>query len=819
MNKHHRPWQPLKTHGLCRGFSKVSLAGIVAVLAAGSRLAASAQTPPGAPGAIHSAPAAKAPDRPDARIEMAPLGPAMGVGPSQWSAILPPFTAEKLDELQREDAAPGSLRPRVGVVRALGEPLVVNRRTVPASEWTTLPNGWRVWSAGIAAQGALGVRLHLESVVLPGGARLLAYNPEQPERARTPIAAGDLSENRDVWTGSVFAESVVLECEAPPGADLAAVAFTANELSHQYRLAAAGPQPRAQTCENDATCSPAWANQEDAIARIQFIDTGNEYLCSGCLLNHNDTNIVADYFLTANHCIENQTVASTLQLFWLYQTTVCNDPNSAPDFYTMPFTSGGTLLATSSADTGNDFSFLRLPQAPPSGVYYAGWTTQLPTNNEQVTGIHHPGQPPPGPGETPTDYSRISFGNEIGEATLPGSTLPNGSWEVQWYSGITEDGSSGSPLFDANQLVIGQLYGGQSACDDQSGPDVYGRFDITYKAVRGWLDPVSAGTYNGLFYDTNDIAAESAGYIRVKVAFNGRYTGTLRLGQQLFPLSGRFNSQDLATNTLFRSGNSPLTVTMSLASSTNQLTGTVSDGFRQSQLFAVLSPFNANTNPAPEQGQYTMAILGSTNAGVAPAGDGFGAVTVGPGGLVTLKGSLADGAPVSQTALLTQTGQWPLFVPLYGGQGLILGWMSFDTNQPPAALHGVLNWIRPAIPSAILFPAGFTNGDAMAMGSKYTRVNPLITLANGAFVFSGGTLSSPATNSVTLAANNQFVHASGEHLSVVVALPSGLFSGSVVLPGTMQHVPFRGAMLQDFNAGYGYFLSPAQNGGVTLESQ
>ena len=36
--------------------------------------------------------------------------------------------------------------------------------------------------------------------------------------------------------------------------------------------------------------------------------------------------------------------------------------------------------------------------------------------------------------------------------------------QIDWDDGTTEPGSSGSPLFDQNHRVIGQLHGGYAAC-------------------------------------------------------------------------------------------------------------------------------------------------------------------------------------------------------------------------------------------------------------------------------------------------------------------------------------------------------------------
>jgi hypothetical protein len=75
-----------------------------------------------------------------------------------------------------------------------------------------------------------------------------------------------------------------------------------------------------------------------------------------------------------------------------------------------------------------------------------------------------------------------------------------------WEIGTTESGSSGSPLFDENGRIIGQLYAGQSACIGQSNNhdyDIYGRFGVSWDAgttpetrLLDWLDPINSGHTN-----------------------------------------------------------------------------------------------------------------------------------------------------------------------------------------------------------------------------------------------------------------------------------------------------------------------------------
>lgn len=827
--------------GFCGPRSGISAPGIsrpaltialIACLALTSLFARAAESPQA--GAIHSAPTVRAPYRPNAKASIVPLGPTAGASAPQQTIVLPPFSSELLEQLRQEDSTPMHQRLRIGLSRAFDKPVVVNNQTVPSSAWRALPNGWRTYSVQFIAQGAMGMRVHVESATLPSGARLVVYDPQQPEQAHSPITQEDFGQESEVWTEPILAENSVLECELPPDADPASVAFTVGELTHHYRSAPAYAQPRGESCEKDATCYPQWAQQEAAVARIDFIDAGSEYLCSGCLLNHLNTNVVADYFLTANHCINNQKAAATIFFYWLYQTTVCNDPNTAPNLSctNTPFTIGANLLAHSA---NNDFSFLQLQQAPPAGVYYAGWTTELPSTNEMVTVLHHPGQPPFNCGDTPTDYTRISFGNLVGTANLgavagTGSGTQNNIWEVQWYSGITEDGSSGSPLFDTNQMVIGQLYGGTSDCTNQSGEDIFGRFDITYPNIEKWLGQaafldgttngssysgLSPGTYEGLFYDTNGVAPVSSGSITLKISPKSTYTGKLLNGATRYSLTGVINAAGTSSTTAKGPKGNTLSVFLSFGTTSNQLMGTVSNALWSAELSANQAIYNSRTNPAQFQTRYTMIIPGSTNGG--PQGDGYCAIQIKSSGQLSLSGSLADGTTLTESSTVLENGLWPMYVPLYHAQGVILGWLTFDTNQPVSGLTGSLSWIKPSS-SAKVYPGGFTNQVIEVMGSSYDRtIMPLITLSNGVIILSGGALSTPFTNTVMNGQNNKLVSSNGTTLSITAA--SGLFSGAARITGQTQRVPFRGALLQSQNAGYGYFLLNDQSGSVFLGTE
>ena len=394
--------------------------------------------------------------------------------------------APDLSMVQAEDASSlrheAKGRARVGIRRLLTDPIrVLGAKTA----WTPLPDGARVWSARLESEGAFGMRVRLESVRMPAGTELRVFNADDPSEIQGPFDAETLGDGNALWTPSIFGSAVVLEIRVSPGSSLPALQIT--EVTHRYiRLgdnpasaAASSGKAGASTataktaagCNVDVSCEPAWASPSHAVAALGTVGVIGELFCTGCLLNDLNETPKTDYFLTAAHCITSQAEADSTEFYWNYQTASCK--GAVPNPATVPRTVGGaSILSTKSRGSGNDHCFMQLRGTIPNGVTYAGWNSDPPAAGETLAGIHHP----------QGDYKRISIGVTQGE---------NANFRtVRWTRGVTEVGSSGSPLFNAKQQVIGQLYGGDSDCsnpDPSQQVDEYGRFNVTFPTVRRWL--------------------------------------------------------------------------------------------------------------------------------------------------------------------------------------------------------------------------------------------------------------------------------------------------------------------------------------------
>lgn len=401
--------------------------------------------------------------------EEAPVFPA-GTIPKQ-EFVLPPIDEERI--LLEDEAAK---RPeRIGVHRILDDPITVSGNAISDGQWEKTGNGGSVWSVAVRSMGALGIRVHFDTLRLPAGARLIVYNCDDPAEA-----CGPFNVTRDFWSPTCFGEAVVLELYLAPGASLDRLKVSADRITHNYKgideyLKSAG------SCNLDVACYSGWQEASWGVGGIGTVGSAGVLWCTGSLLADNDPDSTVPYFLTANHCVSNSYEANTVEVYWVYQRSSCG--GTVPSILSVSRTTGGAeYLAGNTNTTGTDFAFLRLRSQPAANVTYLGFETSAAAVGTAVTCIHHPSG----------DYKRISFGtitddgspDEGGERLKPITRFH----EVLWNAGTTEGGSSGSPLMiQGTQRVIGQLYGGHAACYATDEPDYYGRFDVTYPLIASRL--------------------------------------------------------------------------------------------------------------------------------------------------------------------------------------------------------------------------------------------------------------------------------------------------------------------------------------------
>jgi hypothetical protein len=312
--------------------------------------------------------------------------------------------------------------------------------------------------------------------------------------------------------------------------------------------------------------------------------------------------------------------------------------------------------------------------------------------------------------------------------------------------------------------------------------------------------PATAGTYNGLFYNPNDTAPASSGFFTAQVQNTGAFTAKFEQAGKTYPVSGQFSlTGGWSVPSLKAWDNNAISLQLNLTGE-NTLTGNLSNATWSAQLFANRAVFS-KTNPAPQQGSYTLVLPGDNSA------NGSGTVTVDVSGNVKFSGTLGDGTKVTESAIESEQGQWPVYVSLYSGAGMVFGWLQF-TNQPPQNVGGMLDWIR---------PGSFTN-EIPVVGSPYSlpKGGSVLDLSNGYIVFSGGGLLQSITNQFTLGANNVVKGSDG--LKLTLTTSSGLFQGTAT-NASGKTISFSGAVLQNQTDGFGQFQNAGQIGNLYLAPQ
>ena len=343
----------------------------------------------------------------------------------------------------------------------------------------------RKWRVVIHSKDAVSLSLLFDDFYLPPDSELYVLGKESVLGAYT----GDINNKED---GSfaiqpVPGDTLVLEyIEAAKKGEKTKARISVNKVVHGFRASMMTETAKVNEsgpCNVDVKCpiGQKFRKQIDAVA-VMITDQGQRF-CSGVMIN-NTAMDGAQFFLTASHCVF--TDQSNFILGFNYQYSGCRSQGQGGNLQLPQTVQGLSLVAQYDA---SDFALFLVKERIPDNynVFLAGWDNRrLPPRN--VATIHHPSG----------DAKKISIYNGV---TKPASWLEGNSqyhWEVPfWLYGVTEPGSSGSPLFNDKGLVVGHLHGGQSSCNFKTGYDMYGALWADWAAVpnksintvSGFLNP------------------------------------------------------------------------------------------------------------------------------------------------------------------------------------------------------------------------------------------------------------------------------------------------------------------------------------------
>ncbi len=377
-----------------------------------------------------------------------------------------------------------------------GKEFQVDVNVLAASEKFTLPSGDVVHQYGVSCPNALSVNLIFKDFHLAPGAKLFIVDEEGNEFIGAHTSFNN-NVNNMLGTDLIHSSKIIIEL-VEPQAQIGNSRLSLGTIVHGFEdleSLVAKALNDSGNCHYDVNCpqGAAWINQTKSVGMM--VNGGG--FCTGALVN-NTSGTVIPYFLSANHCGTNPGG-------WVFRfrwespagSMVCGTGGNSGNGPENMNVNGGILRA---AYAGSDVTLTELNTAPnPTwGIYYSGWDNSNSPVSSAV-GIHHPSG----------DIKKISFEDDpLTNGSWPGS--PAGShWHVPgWDLGVTEPGSSGSPLFDQNHRVIGQLHGGASACGASDLSDEYGKFSLSWTGnntsatrLKDWLDPGNTGATTVEGYD------------------------------------------------------------------------------------------------------------------------------------------------------------------------------------------------------------------------------------------------------------------------------------------------------------------------------
>jgi len=401
---------------------------------------------------------------------------------------------EEDNERKREN-----LPPRIGKI------IPVDFTTENSGEWTTLPNGQKIWRLCIYAKDAFAMMLTYNKFEIPSGGKLFIYNND-----RSRVLGAYTEENNpkrvEYATEFVAGDQITLEYVPPvPGnfnspVIISGVVYGYNNLFTEKHKKGEQNIQYVLPCMINVNCEEGnnWTDQKKGVVRI--ITPLFDYyftMCSGSIIN-NTAQDLDPLLLSASHCYEDMTTSQINQsiYYFHYEHSEC-EGNSSPSVSTV---TGATILVDIPFLRGSDGILLRLNENIPAsyGVYYNGWDRM---DNAAVSGvgIHHPAGA----------VKKISTYSSPAESTggYYGEVAPNSMWKISFVAtqnghGIVEVGSSGSPMFNQDKRVVGALsliYYENDCNHLTSGYACYGKLwhywdqYNSLQQMKTYLDPIQSG--------------------------------------------------------------------------------------------------------------------------------------------------------------------------------------------------------------------------------------------------------------------------------------------------------------------------------------
>ena len=368
-------------------------------------------------------------------------------------------------------------------------------------QWENLANGDRIWRLRIQSRDALGLAVFYDSFYLPPGSTLHMYDGDRSQVIGAYTSANNPKSGK-FWTGFTRGSSTVLEYFEPRAVrdqgklHIFRVDYAYHSDNFKVALRSSALMDfgfgTSDACNNNINCTEGQAYQQEkkGICRILMVLEEGTGFCTGNLIN-NTSGDHTPYVLSAFHCQDGFTPEYEFWRFdFNYESSDCSNPDREPAFQSIL---GSQLRA---GRQSNDFLLVELLNQIPNSfdTYFFGWDRSS-TAPQDATLIHHPKgdikKISTSSGGVQIFNRAINWNNDV-------TTPANHHFDATFDDGSFEVGSSGGALIDENRRIVGQLHGGNAACDNAQA--FFGRLALSWEGggsastrLKDWLDPNDSG--------------------------------------------------------------------------------------------------------------------------------------------------------------------------------------------------------------------------------------------------------------------------------------------------------------------------------------
>jgi len=429
----------------------------------------------------------------------------------QLSKATPTLTLPQpnMEAIRLEDET----RDHNGELYRIGVAAFTDITTANSGSWVTTSTGDKVWQLHVKFSGAEALSFLFSTFKIYDNTTVDIFNTNG-ERVHKTFTSADVLDHFQQNMALCFGDEMTLQISEPLGSKTSEIHI--DRIMYNYR-STGNPNVakinESESCEINVNCTPvgdAWQDEKRGVARIYVVDASGAGWCSGTLINNTALDC-KPLFLTALHCGVSTSASNSNQwrFYFKYESIGCTSPGTAGTLDDN-FITGCVRLANSNdngGDSGSDFLLVQLGslanqattvttlKSAAFNAYWNGWDA----NNTASTGgagIHHPAG----------DIKKISTFNGATNSTSWGGSVANTHWQMSWSAnsnghGVTEGGSSGSPLFNSAGRQIGTLTGGSSYCTALTSPDAYGKMSFHWTSngapaneqLKTYLDPGNTG--------------------------------------------------------------------------------------------------------------------------------------------------------------------------------------------------------------------------------------------------------------------------------------------------------------------------------------